>query len=436
LMGGLGRLLIRIFFREVEVEGCDRIRPGVPTVLVANHLNGLVDGILLMAMMRRFPRFLGKSTLFKILPLWPLLKLAGVVPVYRAKDGQATSRNASTFRTCRTMLAKGGMVALFPEGISHDEPDLQPLKTGAARIALGANVDDGVAGVVVQPVGIVYDEKARFRSAALVRVGEPVPVEAWSAAYHRDDHEAVRALTDEMASMLRELSPSYQSWAEAWTYREVAELLVRDTDGAAPRSVALSDGDRVARALSARSGGGAAATSLQEVFDKYREDLTLVGLTDAQLAANYRGWRLRVAFVWSVVKILLGAPFALVGAVVHIVPYEIIKQIAKKPTNEGMKATVKLLSCFTAFSLLYAGFGTAMAVNFGTWEGFAAGLGSPVCGYVTVRFSERVKRLGGALEGYRAARRTTLARVRAHRDEVVAAGRSLLKGADEASLPA
>src|SRR5580700_6216397 len=158
-MGALGRLLIRIFFREVEVEGADRLAPGVPTVLVANHLNGLVDGLLLMATLRRFPRFLGKSTLFKIAPLWPLLKLAGVVPVYRAKDGLATSRNDSTFRTCRRMLARGGLVALFPEGISHDEPELQPLRTGAARIALGAAVDEGTEGVVVQPVGIVYDEK-------------------------------------------------------------------------------------------------------------------------------------------------------------------------------------------------------------------------------------------------------------------------------------
>ncbi len=426
-MGAFARLLIHIFFRRVELEGADQLAPGVPTVLVANHLNGLVDGLLLIATLERFPRFLGKSTLFKIAPLWPLLKLAGVVPVYRAKDGAATSRNAATFTKCRALLARGGLVALFPEGISHDEPELQPLKTGAARIALGACVDDGVAGVVVQPVGIVYDEKARFRSVALVRVGEPVSVEPWADAYRVDDHRAVRDLTDEIARILGSLGPSYASWSEAWTLREIADVIARDTGASAPREVAFSDRDQLARSLAAsEQSRPGEAQELRRTFEHYRDDLGAIGLTDAQVAASYRGWWLRVLFVWSVLKVVVAAPFALVGTVVHVVPYQVIKQIAKKPTNEGMKATVKLLSCFGAFSMLYAGLGVAFALNFGTWEGFAAGLGSPLCGYVTVRFSERVKRLGGALEGYRVARRASLTGIRQDRDAVVVAAGAVL----------
>jgi glycerol-3-phosphate O-acyltransferase / dihydroxyacetone phosphate acyltransferase len=78
-----------------------------------------------MTTLPRYPRFLGKSTLFRILALWPFPKLAGVVPVYRAKDGGSRSRNTATFRICQQILAWGGLVALFPDGISHDEPELQ-----------------------------------------------------------------------------------------------------------------------------------------------------------------------------------------------------------------------------------------------------------------------------------------------------------------------
>jgi glycerol-3-phosphate O-acyltransferase / dihydroxyacetone phosphate acyltransferase len=438
VMGSLGRLLVRIFFREIEVQGSDQIASDVPTVLIANHLNGLVDGLLLMATLRRFPRFLGKSTLFRILPLWPFLKLAGVVPVYRAKDGRATTRNTSTFRTCRKLLARGGLVALFPEGISHDEPELQPLKTGAARIALGASVDDGVAGVVVQPVGIVYDEKARFRSVALVRVGPSVAVERWADQYRIDDHQAVRELTAEMAKALAALSPAYASWSDASMFRQIADVLSRGTDAAVPLTVAFSDRDQLARALAAADGARNREDwlALRRAFSRYSEDLEVVGLTDAQLAASYRGWWVRMLFVWSVVKIACGAPFALGGAIVHLVPYEVIKQMAKKPTNEGIKATVKLLGCFATFTLLYVGIGVAFALNFGTWEGLVAGVGAPACGYVTVRFSERVKRLGGALAGYRVARHARISTVRGHRAEVVAAGDRLLALGDPSSMRA
>ena len=100
-----------------------------------------------------------------------------------------------------------------------------------------------------------------------------------------------------------------------------------------------------------------------------------------------------------------------------------------------MKATVKLLGCFAAFSLLYAGLGVAAAELFGPIEGLAVGLGCPLCGYVAVRFSERVKRLGGAVASYRTARRASLSSVRQHRLDVVTAGIALGLRAHQAPSP-
>ena len=417
VMGALARVLVHVFFRRVEVSRGEALAPGVPTVVVANHTNGLVDALLLMSALRRYPRFLGKSTLFKILPLWPFLKLAGVVPVYRAKDGESTAKNSAAFSMCRRLLARGGMVALFPEGISHDEPSLQPLKTGAARIALGAAIDDDVEGVVTVAVGLAYDSKARFRSRALVQVGEPQAVSAWADAYRRDDHSATRALTDDMATRLRQVSPDYESWRQAQTLARLAEVVQRRIE-VVPTEVDLARREQLARSLAQ---GPGPTPALAEAFDRYERDLALLGLSDAQVGASYASGHLRRMFLWALAKVVAAAPFAAVGAVVHVVPYQVMKKVGTIPTNEGMKATVKLLGCFASFTSLYIALGVVLGLQFGLPVGTTAFVAAPVCGYVTVLFSERVKRVGGATAGARAVRRRSAAieSVLAHRRAVV-----------------
>src|SRR4029077_3893194 len=115
-------------------------------------------------------RFLAKGTLFRN----PFTRLAmdafGSIPIHRAQESGAragdASRNDESFARCRAELAAGGALALFPEGVSHSDPQLRPLKTGAARIALSAEAEhDGRLGAVLVPVGLHYDRKARFRSS-------------------------------------------------------------------------------------------------------------------------------------------------------------------------------------------------------------------------------------------------------------------------------
>src|SRR5207247_683798 len=82
----------------------------------------------------------------------------------RRRDNVPMARNLETFARCRSLLARGGTIALFPEGSSHNEPAPLPLKTGAARIALEAEDEHGPLGMRVVPVGLVYEDKERFRS--------------------------------------------------------------------------------------------------------------------------------------------------------------------------------------------------------------------------------------------------------------------------------
>src|SRR5215210_5761993 len=132
-------LALRVFFRRIEVAGLERIPQREPVVFVLNHPNGLVDPVFILCLAPRRVSFLAKAPLFRIPVIGPLVRALDSLPVYRKQDeGEDPSRNRETFELSRALLKRGGTIAICPEGISHNETRLMPLKSGAARIALAA----------------------------------------------------------------------------------------------------------------------------------------------------------------------------------------------------------------------------------------------------------------------------------------------------------
>ncbi len=184
-----------------------------PVLLVANHPNSLIDPLLVCAAARRPVRFLAKAPLFGDAKTGWMVRAVGAIPVYRRQDDPTLmDRNADMFRAAHDALGRGSAVGIFPEGQSHSEPSMVQLRTGAARIALGTFVSHGVR-VPIVPVGLVFYDKAVFRSPALVVVGEPV---LWEDLGTRgvQDADEVRALTQRIGEALRQVTLNLESWGD------------------------------------------------------------------------------------------------------------------------------------------------------------------------------------------------------------------------------
>src|SRR5207253_8897946 len=165
-------LLAKVFFRRIELSGVEKVPPTEGVIFAVNHPNGLIDPLFLLVFAPRPVSFLAKAPIFRMPVIGWFARALDSIPVYRRQDNMPTESNRATFAAARGLLARGGAIAIFPEGTTHSDPRLRELKTGASRIALGASI-----GVTIVPTGLYYTAKKTFRSAALAVFGAPIVVE-------------------------------------------------------------------------------------------------------------------------------------------------------------------------------------------------------------------------------------------------------------------
>ncbi|MCP3978069.1 MAG: hypothetical protein GY716_01890 [bacterium] len=392
------RLSVGVYFRRVEVVGREHLPPEGPMLLVGNHTNALVDPGLIVGFVTPRVRMLAKSTLWKNPILRPLLWIGRPVPVYRRMDGVDVTQNLAAFARSRELLSRGGAIAIFPEGISHNEPALQGLRTGAARIVLEtASEHDGLR-IPVVPVGLVFDARTRFRSNVLLRIGPPLDPGPEIESYSGGSRKAVRRLTERIAAALEAVTLNYDSWEESRVIGRVAELYARpDPDtGQAPslaqqaelrktftegyREVARRDPRRIA--------------SLYREVREYDRLLSLSSLRDAQVASRYDRARV-VRYTASVLStLLIRLPATLVGLVLNGLPYQASALAARKLTaNPGDVATYAIVGGLVLFPLFWLLQSVFVGLLAGAAWGVLCFAISPLSAYIALRARDRRERL-------------------------------------------
>lgn len=420
----MARVLLPGFYRSVEIHPSRPDLAGRPVLVVANHFNGFVDPVMLVRVLGRVPRFLAKSTLWNVVVARPFLAFAGVIPVYRKADvGTGTMQNASTFTACHDVLRERSVVALFPEGTTHDVPQLAEVRTGAARIALGAKAA-GVEGLVILPIGLTYDDKLALRSRALARIGDPIDLDAEIADYViqgeevvEENHPAVQRLTAAIAERLRAVSPDFDDLREQQALRFAAEIALRRQDTGWEAPVPLGEREELAQQL-AETSAPVRHGVLRAVAD-YNLDLTGLGVRDAEVVAGYRPRELVRRLVATSLLMALVFAVALVGTLVNLIPFAIVRAASRRVGAPVSKGTVRLLVSLVAFPLTWLVFGIVVADG---WQAILiTALAVAAEGVVAVWAYEAAARL---LRGYRSWRAITerkgvLAGVRIRREETV-----------------
>jgi glycerol-3-phosphate O-acyltransferase/dihydroxyacetone phosphate acyltransferase len=333
--------LLKLYYRDVRVLGHVPEATTGRRLFAGNHVNALLDPVIVMTACSCPMAPVAKEPLFRMPVIGALLRIAEAVPIVRRKDapeGDAKA-NERAFAKVAAHLGAGRNILIFPEGISHNEARVQPLKTGAARMLAGASAL-GIEGLTYQSVGLEFDAKDIFRSRVVVVFG---PVRSFPA--EADERTVVATVTQTLEADLRSLLVEGETPEARALLLRVAELYVDDgNDFAAALEVAREV--RRARAALAATRGELVA-SLEADVNAYFRALAAGRLRDADVAP--RG-RLRTASWGSRLRLLMLAPLALVGAVLYALPYRVPRLVARTSGPEiDLRSTYKLLSGVLVF---------------------------------------------------------------------------------------
>jgi glycerol-3-phosphate O-acyltransferase/dihydroxyacetone phosphate acyltransferase len=379
---------LRVYYRLHRAGGA--VPPSGPVLLVANHPNSLLDPAMVALAARRPVRFLAKAPLFTDPLVGFLVRGAGSIPVYRkADDPSQVSRNEEMFRAVHEALGGGAAVGIFPEGVSHSEPALAPLKTGAARIALGTLAKYGVR-VPIVPVGTIFRDKNVFRSEALVTVGRSI---AWDdlSPDASGDGQAVRELTQRIDRALRDVTVNLERWEDA-ALVELAEAIYAAEFGKADDAAEWVTRLRTTtETLTHLRSTTDSSVPLAKDISRHARILQRLGLRPRDLVEDPKRpgalwWLLRRLPLGGVIPLLVLAA----GITVFVVPYRLTAIVEKRARpRDDVRATHKLLAGVIVFPLWIVAVSLIIGATAGPLAGILAFVALPALGLFTLGLREQ-----------------------------------------------
>lgn len=430
LMTLISQLGVRAYYR-VTIDGA-RVPATGPVLLVANHNNSLIDPALVVVAADRTVRFLAKAPLFDDKLIGWLIRSVGSVPVYRQQDDPSKlALNLDSFRDVYGVLAGGDAIGIFPEGISHSAPQLAPLKTGAARIAIGAGQVVGHDFPIVA-IGLVFRDRDVFRSEAHVIISAPF---RWDEQLRAGitDREAVRELTQRIELAMRSVTLNLAQWEDEPLVRAAEEVWAAEFGAEADEAARIARLGATTDALqSLRRGGAAGWREVAVELKAHARQLSRLCLTPATLRGEAG---IGEAIEWSVgrIPLLVALPVALSGSLLFWLPKQLTARAAAwLAVKEGPDALVthRVLVGGVLFPIWFLLLASVVTLAAGLAWGVVALVVQPLWAFAALAVGERRAQAWEGMRRFflRRAERPRLDALRARQRSLAERLRDLLEG--------
>lgn len=203
----------------IDCQGYERLPSEGPAILCPNHISFL-DSAFLMLTLPRNISFVGKAEYLDSWKTRYLFPAMGMIPIDRSGGDKAQA----ALDTAASVLARGELFGIFPEGTRSRDGALYKGRTGAARLAL--TIDCPIYPVGITGTDLIQPPDAKLpklRRACTIRIGRPVPPSRYRG--RGADHLAWRSMIDEVMYEIREMTG--QEYRDTYAGSSASETVAR-----------------------------------------------------------------------------------------------------------------------------------------------------------------------------------------------------------------
>ena len=329
------------YFRKASFIGSERIPEKGPVVVIANHAASFLDAIVMGVMLKRSIHFYARGDIFKKKWVRFVLGKLHMIPIFSADLAKNDMhRNARSFDKGAEVLKNGGLLLIFPEGLSRLERNIMPLKKGVSRIILQTLESDESTNVKVVPIGMHYSKHA-FRADLQLIVGEVLDTTRFREEQKQNGPRAVNILTETLEEIFREVVLYVKQHERSLIIEQQLEMLSNENRRKFNYDI-FRDQKRLCDTVSSMDDQQADAQ--QQLQNSYFSRLGYQELSDSCFTGGTRS---------SVPLGILALTFPLfaLGSLLNLIPYMFGRYMADKKVTRADFYTSVLVSV-SAFSYL------------------------------------------------------------------------------------
>tara|TARA_R110002072_G_scaffold271987_1_gene432039 strand:- start:18062 stop:19246 length:1185 start_codon:yes stop_codon:yes gene_type:complete len=365
-----------------------------------------MDGWILGQICKKPIHFMTKGTFFSSPLKSRFLRSLGMIPINRATESKTQGvNNNSSFDACYELLESKKTLVIFPEGNSYAEKVLRELKTGTARIALEVEArNKGLANLKIIPIGLIYTDAAKFRSSAIVNVGESITAIDYIEEYQSSPREASRKLTNEFRVGMEKMLVGSSSAEHEKLVDGIIELLnskYTNTEEKGVKKEVVLVKETYQKMNNIVISAPHKLSEITQLYTDIKLQLHQSNVKSEFLDRNYRPLVFFRQLLFSTLYIIIGIPFFLFGLLHNILPFQFADYIIPKIVKEiEYYAPVAVLLGLVIYPLNYVGFLYLIDYFFSMtfWVKFIYFFSMPVMGLFAYYYYQYMKHI--SLKGH------------------------------------